>query len=288
MKLIHAHVFDPSLGSIFGGKVPKNRKSAYITIACEKSDSCELYKRGECVLRSIAIGGGTGCPHGEKREEVGYTQRARKSNKWIEEKENLAKGIGELKRPSGEDTRLFSVGDYYLLPDAFTFLDNYENTSHLIDEKIVIKQRFILKEDLKKPEIMKHLISYKPKTAFAGEITRYQKIGVASLLDSIAKFFPELQETVEKAGYNLPEVKSNIGRYALLKTLSPGEVQFDKKFGKWEWDGQVAKKEETAKLGMGLIGVDFERMDITVTPSDNTKVIVLSEDLINEETVFLD
>ena len=272
-KVVHFHLFRPE-NAIFKNVrlafFQANARSEIQIITCNNSENCQYHSRGECVCRYSLFG--TPCPYGKLKIEQGFTRRARKYNEWCRDKEEKYNGVPYLKSPK----MLGIVGEFVFLP--YSFIDMAKNYEWTI-------KGFIRKEEFTADRVIE-FVHFQPQALMGGEIRDYQKKVPPELLKHLSEQMPKLFKEViakdAKCRERYAEF-SNIGRKAILQTLTPNVGQFkDIHGGLWKWDGKQLHS-ENSKMSFGL--TKFSKASIT--PLENQEVEITDESQINENTVFV-
>lgn len=274
-KVIYSYVYTPSSGA------KQTERPKRTTIHCSKSDQCELYKNGQCLLISFLSGS---CPYGKYTRVEGPTRRAKSFSTWCkDEKERY----GEIHGLKSASKGLFRVGDLMYVNYSQVNFDKprapFLKESHFFNSA----EPFMKAEDFT-VETVKHIINHRPQAVMGGEITSYQKQEVPHFLKQLLAKYPDMYNAVitdmpERALTN--DQLSNVGRKALLITLKPNIGEFvDIHGGKWTWDGEYVTS-HNSKASFMLIDRFSE---LKIKPSDSAEVKITSDDQVTDQTVFKD
>jgi len=278
-KRIHFHLFDPSTRSIFGNN--KNDKAEIQVIRCNNSENCDLFKRGQCSMRSSF--GSSRCSYGKYSREVGFTKRARKFYDWINKKKEEYAGIPDLNNHS---EKIAFVGDFVFLPYAhMTMCKNapFQAKANLGSNGIA----FIPKEDFTIETIMT-LIDARPQAFFGGEIWDYQKEVVPKFVWHLKEVVPEMFEELKELSEKVRDIEArhtSVGREAMLRSVVPNVGLFtDIHGGDWVWDGEWL----TGTNSHASFMLVSKFSEIKVKPIGDHKVKITDNDQVDENTVLLD
>jgi hypothetical protein len=282
MKTIHAHIYDPA-NSLFKAKA--NDRATCTTIHCSNSDNCELFARGECVLRAIMFA--SRCPYGYTLNETGSTKRAKGFRTWIQKHTESNKDVPHL---DGASDKLAFVGDYIFLP--YSHMNMNEGLPFLAHSKFFsVGSSFMPKKDFTMENILK-LIDYKPHALMGGEIVSYQKEVVPKFLTHLKEILPELYKQILVARPDrIGVLRSNIGRKAFLSSLRPGVVVTKYHGNKnldtqhWKWDGEYLTSTD-ASFSFAI--VNYDECHIRLKPKVNEVVEIISEEQVDHNTIYQD
>jgi len=230
-KIINAVVTDPAQ-SIF--KDNRNDAAKVVTIECNNSDNCELYKRGECVFQHILLA--ERCPYGVKKSETGFTKRASKYRSWISEKEAQYNQYGN--KIKSYSHVIAEVGDYIFLPYSHVEMNKFipfKRHANIITNGSL----FLDKEHFTLANVVSMLM-FRPQAMMGGEITSYQKEVVPLIALHISEKYPDLWWKVcvqYPTAKDILAKSTYVGREAFIYTLRAG-LTFIIAKDTWEWDGK--------------------------------------------------
>lgn len=277
-KVISVGIYNPRT-SVFKSK--KNDKAKCDIIKCSSSDSCDLYKKGQCTMANSI--GWIKCPYSKFTSEEGFTSRANNFSKWISDRQDKYSGIPLLK---GHSKIISSIGGYYLLPYSHMEMCNevpFLKSSRGFFDK---GQPFIKKEDLTVDNINK-LLNFRPQALFGGEIESYQKEEVPRFIEHLRDLYPELFSEVLKVNNRLENylVKNYVGRKAVLSSVNINIGFFTDIHGKnWTWDGEWLHCKEK----VSIFGLSNTNSETKVKPSKEVEVKITDNNQVNSLTIFLD
>jgi hypothetical protein len=271
-KIIHVHIFDPGK-SLF--KSLRRERAQCNIVKCCNSENCDLYKRKQCC-RLGGLFGSDPCPYGKYYEETGFTKNARKYSDWIWEKKKLhADNLDKLEISK----RIMAVvGDYIWLP--YSFMDMNK------DIKLVSKC-FLHKDDFN-IETIASIVSFIPRTLFDNrEIGDYQKESVPMFIKHWyeSKICEDLYEEFSKIDSRASAIvnTSNVGRSAILQTLTPNVGSFKRREENWYWDGEYLYCTQATLDAFAICKAD----EIRIKPKKDSVVVVTDDNQVNENTKFV-
>lgn len=276
-KIVHKNIFKPH-NSIF--KSGAKERAEVQTVSCCNSANCGLLERGECSF--VAPLSCVRCPYGRYNRYTGFTRRASKYSQWIKEQEDKFNGVQTL---SWHSQRMAVVGDYVFLPYShMTMNKNIPFLAH--DTMFVGGNCFLPSKEFTVANIVL-LVRYKPQAFLGEEITSYQKEVPPKFLKHLSEQMPELFHQViatdEYAEQRFNEF-SNVGRKAVLETLTPNIGEFeDIHGGLWKWDGELLKSNNSHASFM-LVNKFSE---LTMRPKQGQSVTITDERQVNDNTVFV-
>ena len=268
MKLIHAHVYNPTQ-SLFGDKKGRCKCT---TIRCNRTDDCELLDDGSCLMLGF---GPSKCPYGDYRVESGYTKRARKFYEWMQDRREKYKDVPSLSSPG---KTLAIVGDHIYLP--YAHMD--------MGDDVPIVGKMIAREDFT-AEAMEKLCRLRPMPIFGYQpIAAYQKEVVPLFVKHLSEKMPDLFAALAEAYPRAVEIIkawSNVGRKAVLNTLLPNVGTFvDCHHAHWTWDGEWLTAGPKCSASFMLVS-KFE--EIMVRPTPGAVVAITDENQVTGATVFV-
>ena len=271
-KIISKSVYDPA-HSIFS--TDRNKKSSVRVVFCNACDTCEAYKKGEC-LRATTIFTQNYCPFSRVYTMEGFTRRSKEYIRFIREAKS-ALGIDDKYFLTRLDPvrQTVKIGDGSKIHISLPHLDNYVNPCYK-ELKISTRANLIDTKNFTE-EVVRFLLEFKPVALMGDVIESYQEQEIPRFIRNLKINFPELYKSVikgtdyEKRIYQM----KTIGKRAMLSTLQSGKVKYQGKI--WDWDGKTLTGESTP---------DME--SITMTPKPNVVVTIVDEDTVNDDTIIKD
>lgn len=274
MKIINWSLIEPH-NSIF--KQFKNDKAEFKVVYCSNSENCNLFKMGKCMMLSIEH---EKCPYGKLESETGFTPKAKNYHKWIEERQKKIEGIKKLKKAQKIDI----VGDYVWNPfDLWTKDRSIASTRERL--LFYAGQQFIEIEKFT-PSFINKMVHAKPQAAFGGIISKWIQEDVPKMLQQIKEVLPNVYKewaSLYPKDAERFEIKTHVGRTAILQTLAPGKVWEDKKKGSFYWDSKHLISEDFYDLWFPFKGQAY----VKINPKPLTEVKIISDDLVKEDTIFV-
>ena len=150
-KAIHAHVFNPKNALFKFGRSEPAKCTVYY---CEKSETCPLLKKGQCINNSFL---GPKCVYGYRRSEEGFTPRSQKFGKWISDKKEEHKDI--LNRADGYvPDKMVEIGEYLYLP--YAHMDMNERVPFLKHSALFVSGQPFIKKDIFNIELIKTIVDF--------------------------------------------------------------------------------------------------------------------------------
>lgn len=290
MKPIHFHLYDMSGPHIFF-KPKANDKAKAFTIHCNNSENCEVFKRGQCILKPTF--GYTACPYGKYNEYSGPTRRARGFREWCSNLRKQYEGVPYIQEPP---KKLATVGDYIYVPYSHATMNEnvpFLSKSHFMSNGTCL----IKKEDWNVDTIFK-ILKFSPQALFGGTIHTYQTEEMPLFLRHLEEVMPEMYAALlDKHPHLIPfyklEKKEYKGRTALLKTIKP--CTFHTKGSRsgeysvaWIWDGVVAKTSSIHAYSSTWGELNNGAVETTYTPSDKTTIVITDNAQVDKNTIFTD
>ena len=269
MKVIHAHVFDPTRPSLFV-KYKASDHAEYHTVTCAASERCELFAHKQCVARRFM---GSGCPHGNAQREVGPTQRAKTFYTWLSERRRLAEPVGCLAVPP---IRLARIADHIWLP--------YANMGDILEHARGSKSPFVPQADFT-PTLIAALANGRLLDWFGGEIRTYQRDVVPVFVAHLSESYPELLREAAPLSDRIRQIVATltkVGRKARLHTLCPNVGTFE---GGWRWDGSHMTATERRDFPPFT---KFDAQEVRIQPGAGAVVTITDDAQASPETVFED
>lgn len=280
-ELIHAGVFDPSEPTIFG-KVSKSEHASYSKLFC-KCKACPLRQQSKCIALNIF----GSCPYGKFVKGTGPTPRSKSFREWIKSHKSEFQGLQKF---SGAENKLMFIGEHVWLP--YVHMDLCEKVPFLRHGNLFMSGLPFIPVSAWNLENIIKLIDFRPQALMGGEIKSYQ-------LESVPKFLGHLREVDTVMWASLIEVRPElntkpnyVGRTAFVKTLKPGITigPNDSRYPVvWKWDGQFLTTNSISAYESVWSGLkNVNQVGISVVPSDDTTVVVSSNDWVYENTKFVD
>jgi len=275
-ELINVTVYDPSVRGLF--KAPANDRSECKKYWCDNKGNCGLYKRNECL--QMVVFGFSGCPHGRRSFETGFTKRARKFRAWVSErKEKYADHLWKLKSPT---SLLAMVGDYIYLPYAHMSMNG-----HVFEDKSTLfhSGSGLLPIANFTTEAIVSIAIFRPQAMMGGEIKTYQSEVVPLFLQHLKEKMPERYNMLPSELLENVTEYSAVGRKALLSSLLPGTVVKKKtKKESWIWDGKYLTSNNPDLL---FPFVKYEKAQLILTPKEGTTIEITDDNQVSADTVFM-
>ncbi|MCM3131862.1 hypothetical protein M3629_03650 [Paenibacillus polysaccharolyticus] len=267
--------------SIFGGKETPLRASI---VSCEMFNECSYYKAGTC-LAVLSPSSGR-CKFGKVSTVNGYTSRARKYSDF-QSKWKSHESYGKLK---DAPTKLGVINEDVVFPYSFITL-KVENETVTVDGPGFADKNQFIPKNMFNVELIHKLCIYRPQAFFGGTIQSYKDEVVPLFLSHLKEVMPELYAEFTERYPQFKEI-DYVGRKALLKTIAPSKVEFrSKRYPNlnetWDWDGTHLTY-QSGYVSRFKVADDYEIVEITIEPKDNTKIIITNNEQVTERTVFLD
>lgn len=269
MKLVHAHVFNPTRPSLFV-KRKASDPAEYHTVTCSASDRCELFARKQCAARQFM---GWGCLFGSTHCERGPTQRAKNFYAWLGERRKQAEPVGYLDAPP---MRLARVGDHVWLP--------YAHMGDVLERERKSMSPFVPLAEFA-PALIVALANARPRGWLGDEIRAYQAESVPLFVAHLSESFPDL---LAEAAPLSPRIRAilatltKVGRKAKLSTLAPNVGTFE---GGWTWDGTHMIATERKSFPPFT---KFDAREVRILPGADAVVTVTDNAQVTPGTVFAD
>ena len=276
-EVISVNVTDPA-GSIF--KDFRNDKSECIVIKCSNKDNCDLYARGECVVKTF-LGGG--CPYGKKSTEVGFTRKARGYSKWRTDKEKQFEGIGN--KLASASNVMGVIGDYIYLP--YHHINMNERLPFLSKAGFMSNGKPFLPIAAFTIENIIAMFNFAPQALMGGTITSYQKEELPKLAQHISEQFPEKWAELLSVAPILSQYWDKytyVGRKAYIWSLRDG-VTFVVGKETWLWDGEYLTS-TTAYASTPHFGFKAETREIRIKPVSDAVIAITDNSQVDTNTQF--
>lgn len=269
MKEIKSWVFDPSTSIL---RQSKNEQAIGFTIKCNNHENCGAFRDGECnMIHTFGH-----CPYGEKEEEKGCPRTSKDFSSWISDfKEKHAESIPNAIGPT---SKLYYVGDFVYIHNSDIINPNYARENKLYHNK-----DFINKKDFTAEFIAKQIMEYKRDVS--KKISKFDESQKIKLMYRILDVDEKLWNEILEFGYG-EYVTSDIGRYAVLNTLTPHKGVFTDSNGDiCSYDGKYLYYNRNNNVTM--FGSN-ETEGIRIKPSPNFCVFIGDDEQVNPNTVFVD
>lgn len=266
-KIIHAHIYDPS-NTVF--KPDGNARAKLSRIHCSHSDQCDLHAKGQCIVRGVFAR----CPHGSESWETGWTRRARKYHKWVNEAKAKVADVPRLACPP---LKMARVGDYMYLP--YGHMNMYREG--LWTNSFLPREHFTV-------EMIVALVEFRPRT-YGGEILSYQREKVPAFVRHLKELYPDmLAEAMRRSEHvwGMVDAITFVGRKALLRTVLPNVGTFkDMRRGAqaWVWDGTYMTCADKSDMPPFT---PFDAAEMRILPGPDAVVTITDDAQVNEDTVF--
>lgn len=276
---VSRHVWNPAK-SLF--RQDANARAKCTTIFCEL-ETCPLREAGACMWVDLCC---TRCPYGQITTETGFTRRARKFSRWIQDRKDEYPDVPHLTYPK---MRMAVVGEYVYLPYAHMAM--CEAVPFGEHAGFMCSGTRLLPMPEWTVENVLRLIDFRPRAMMGGEITSYQKEAAPLFLLHLREEDAVMWQQVTAARPELDVAPNHVGRKALLKTLiSPIDWTVVYRSGQypveWNWDGQYVTTQSPNAYNNIWGEVKAESVEVRLVPSDDAEVEVLHNEWVNDETVF--
>lgn len=260
MEKITAWVYNPRK-SIFKGS--SNDKARLFEVTCEDPSKCDVYTKCQSCVLTSSFGS---CKYGKKKVTVGYTKRARKFTKWIDDAQRTADSYPKVETFRGSN-RIFKIGEFWCIPNSI---------SSILGNKV---KKWVPADEMT-PELLEMICTSRPTNLVGDVIKSYQEDAVPKLISDLSANYPDLfdmlspeqQQRLEKVNYE--------GRSADITTCNPGNYIFGSTT--WKWDGT------NLTTNRMLFAPAPGEILVQVTPNKGSPVMITSNDQVNNQTVFLD
>jgi hypothetical protein len=172
------------------------------------------------------------------------------------------------------------IGDYVYT--ALYHLLNYCNSIRERDfffiEGMVHIEKFT-------PEFIVELLNYKPRNSFGEVLSDYQKNMIPEFIRGLRQQMPELYQQVQAIYPEISEkeIRSFVGKRAILKTLLPCQVRLSATGNSVSWDGKIIRT--TGNTFGILYGLSDE--EVMIVPTDSTLATVLENESVTPDTIFI-
>lgn len=268
MKEINSWVFDPS-ASIF--RQSKKEQAIGFIIKCNNHENCGAFRDGECnVIHAFGH-----CPYGKKTEEKGRSRMSKDFSSWISDfKEKHAESMSNTIKPT---SKLHYVGDFVYIHNTDIINPNYAR-----ENKLYTNNNFINKKDFTAEFIAKQILGYKRDVS--EKISKFDEFQKVKLMSRILDVDEKLWNEILELGWGEYVKKSDVGRYAILNTLTPNKGVFTDSNGAiWSYDGKYLYNKSNTNI---TILESNEIEEIRIKPSPNFCAIVGDDEQVNPNTVF--
>jgi len=274
MELIHVEIHNP--------KKYGNDRSEQCNLRkfyCDRPNECEAYHGGCCM-------NATGhsvikCPYSKTTIEYGVTPRAKSFDGWINDRESLYSEYLNKLRHGPYPHRVFKIGSEWVIPYSYVTLGN--NVFGIYETDYVHSTPYPVLSELNEFTFSK-IYHHIPVDKNGGRCASYQEHYVERIVDDFIKYYPETRDIIASVVpyiRSTDEMKSCIGKLAILKTLNQCNVEYNYK--SYYWNGEYM---EPAKNVYDM--TFFDNVVEKLYPSDNLFVSVTDIDQINDDTVFVE
>lgn len=258
---------------------------------CSNSDNCSFYKNGKCLMAERL--GCIKCKYGKIVREDGPGPRAKKYNLFANEirKEDTYNKLDKT-------SELFAdFGDYYFINIKYGTLYHDLKTDKWIikspftypvwdfADKDVQKNwetysefAFMPKESLT-PQLLKEILTFKPKAFFGNEIVSYQKEVVPLIKRGVLRFAPELAKEC-----NIEEI-NYVGLQGELTTLR-GPFDFKYRDKTFHYDGQFVTSTDFGILDKWALPGEVIATFVRVKPKQNIFITIEDNSWVTENSVI--
>ena len=273
-KPIKINIYDPKNSIV---NYPKNEQAKIKIYFCKACETCEAYKKGCCVITSINYWNSK-CPFSASYTAMGFTQRSKKYNDFIQIGKELQQDLTTIKGYHIKNLLkiqyTIKIGDGSLVFINLPYLSNYVNPCA---EYLGINERGFIPTEKFNEETINFLLKYEPLALSGQIITDYQEREVLNFILALKLNFPELYKKVIKGATYEKRLfeMSKLGKIAFVKSLKPGKVQLNNK--EWNWDGKVLTRQQETGAGVETY---------SVTPHDYTTVKIIDENTLKEDVIF--
>lgn len=281
-EIINVTVYDPSK-NLF--KTSANEKAECKVFYCKNKNSCELYRRGQCI--NVGNFFKMNCVYGKTQVSTGFTKRALKFRSWIEDKKEKYNNF--LYKLNSAKNKLAIVGDYVYLPYAHMDMNkSLEFTSH---SGFMAAGSGCLPKASFNANAVKSIVNFRPQGMLGGEIKSYQKEQVPKFLNDLKVIMPDLYEETAKENEKIKSISekySYVGRRAYIHSLKSGVEIVSKKGlskGTYLWDGEHLICRDYDPL---CPIVDFSEVEFKLKPKQGQSVEITNDNQVDDDTEFDD
>lgn len=284
-KEILSWEYDPTR-SFFKHKA--SERGSFSVLFCNSSDVCPVFAKGMCAF----VGPGGNCPCAWVSKQTSPTPRARSYRDFFNENEERHKDSFGAKLE--KVTQISYIGDNYVfLPiphlSLLTECAELKHVTPVMGGGYMTPHTLVLNRADFTPENIALMLRMIPKSFIGDSIIRdYQEKSVPKFMQQLKDCDPDLygrvlalmneDERIRLTGF------SNVGRVALLRTLTPNTGVFrDIHGGTWTWDGEWLSSDNSHA---SFLLVD-RFSEIRVRPDANAKVTITDDSQVNADTVFL-
>lgn len=255
---------------------------------CEKADTCELLKRGQCINNSVFS---CRCPYGSVNTEYGFNKKSKQCHPWIEQ---MKKEYGQYNRIKGSPPdKLAVVGEFVYIPYAHMTM----NTALPIEQhsSLFLSGTSFIRIEQFTIETIKSIVDFRPYALMGGEITQYQLETIPKfLVHLMEEFYFLYKEFITKYPEYITKYKlvdrSYIGRTALLKTTNPYNISIGK--DKFSWNGTCLTSIEYNTLWIDVKNSNgskaIKEISVNIVPADDAVIEIENNGQVNDNTVFVD
>lgn len=213
-------------------------------------------------------------PYFKVKKIDGYTKRARKygtlKRKMVEKYPDLENKM------SSKAPLIMPFGEYVYID--LLYINNYNNP--LVNSEGFYNAQYVKKDKFTVDFVLK-LLSYIPCDLYGREIKEYQEKELPKFMRELKIEYPKLYNQVWDKSDKLKKIDDEItyvGTVQKVKTLLPGKVRYTRGGVLGEslvayWDGDKLTGNLTYKTG--------EVEEFSITPTDDTEVVVLEDKVID-------
>ena len=278
-KLINSKIYHPqnSVGS------NTTSRSYLRNFYCKSSNTCDLYKNNTCILLNYID---NICPNGKINRLQGTTTRSKIFHSILESwNDKYQHTLNKLK---STPKKMSIIGNYIYMPyehwnrNKELILDSYENG--------VLNGSSYISLDNFDIHVFESIVNYIPKYPYGGIIHEYQKDIVSKIVQHFKEVFPDMY--VEwKSTYKSTEQKfeytnnNYIGRIAQLNTITTN-VKFQQDNYEMFFDG-INLICENFNIGYNYKHSKTNIAKISWNITDDDLVIITNNDMVNDQTIFI-
>lgn len=250
MTIINVQIFDPKNSSY----TRRDDLSSCRIYHCSNSE-CSFLKNKQCSLINHIFM--KDCPYGQIFQEKGFSKRTKKYDHWIEEKKEQYKDALNSIQGSPPN-KLAIIGDYVYFPYYKLSIQKFYKISDF--DEVFVESILRTHTDEIIPLFILHLNEVMPEI--------YKKL---------------------KLEYQKLCKKNNVGRKALLHTISPCTIEFNKEI--LTWDGEKLYGNLNSCVNIQLYDQNkrpaTKEIEISIIPKKDAVVVISNEDQVNPQTIFI-
>lgn len=213
-------------------------------------------------------------PYFKVKRIDGYTRRA---SKYGALKRKMEKNYPDLENKMSSNAPLIMpYGEYVYI--GLKYIDSYK--SSVVNKEEFYNSQYVKKDKFTVDLVLK-LLSHIPQDLYGREIKEYQETELPKFMRELKIVFPKLYNEVWDKSDKLKKIDDGItyvGTVQKVKTLLPGKVSYKRGGVLGEslvayWDGEKITGTTTYKTG--------EVEEFSITPTDETEVVVLEDKVID-------